>query len=225
MSLHSSFLFFCKYTTCYSICHIPLQLFGDVSLCCCCCLSKLPNACSFPEWKSLRRLSRPFSISCTSDTSVRKECWMIGAAWLWFWLALPPRPAWYLGLSLIPLENDKQGQYSQSKGMISIIKLPWLDDPYLLLLLFWLEWVPMLLPWPTCRPPEEALFFRPEPPGGAAVLVDVLGLFLFNFRSSITSCYWGSYSKGGHRGQRSALTTLRQIPCLNPARTMIPTEN
>lgn len=34
----------------------------------------LPKACSLPEWKSLRRLSRPPSISLTSETSVRKEC-------------------------------------------------------------------------------------------------------------------------------------------------------
>lgn len=34
----------------------------------------LPKACSLPEWKSLRRLRRPPSISLTSETSVRKEC-------------------------------------------------------------------------------------------------------------------------------------------------------
>lgn len=34
----------------------------------------LPKACSLPEWKSLRRLSSPPSISLTSETSVRKEC-------------------------------------------------------------------------------------------------------------------------------------------------------
>lgn len=38
-----------------------------------------PNAWSLPEWKSFRRLRSPLSISWTSDTSVRKECW-IGAA-------------------------------------------------------------------------------------------------------------------------------------------------
>lgn len=54
---------------------------------------ELPNACSFPEWKSLRRLRRPLSISCTSDTSVRKECWMTGAGWTWFWVDLLPT-AW-----------------------------------------------------------------------------------------------------------------------------------
>lgn len=70
--------------------------------------SKLPNACSFPEWKSLRRLSRPFSISCTSETSVRKECWIVGAAWPWVWLALAPKPRRCLDLSLTPLEKDKQ---------------------------------------------------------------------------------------------------------------------
>lgn len=34
----------------------------------------LPKAWSLPEWKSLRRLRRPPSISLTSETSVRKEC-------------------------------------------------------------------------------------------------------------------------------------------------------
>lgn len=41
-------------------------------------VTKLPNAWSFPEWKSFRRFRSPFSISWTSDTSVRNECW-IGA--------------------------------------------------------------------------------------------------------------------------------------------------
>lgn len=79
--------------------------------------SSLPNACSFPEWKSLRRLSRPFSISWTSDTSVRKECWTTGA-WAWFWLDLPAEPKWCLDLSRTPLEENQQSYISKQNRLV-----------------------------------------------------------------------------------------------------------
>lgn len=77
---------------------------------------------------------------------------------------------------------------------------------YLLLLPFWLEWLPMLWLKPWFRPPEEALGFWPEPAVAAAVLEDeVLGIFLFSFRSSITSCYGAERSAKTRRGRRDRL--------------------
>ena len=57
----------------------------------------LPNAWSFPEWKSFKRLRRPLSISWTSETSVRKEC-CIGVDW-----APLPSPPWGLAFSFVTL--------------------------------------------------------------------------------------------------------------------------
>lgn len=53
-----------------------LASFSCISRTCSSCSKEhtLPKACSLPEWKSLRRLRSPSSISLTSETSVRKEC-------------------------------------------------------------------------------------------------------------------------------------------------------
>lgn len=77
-------------------------------------LRHLPNAWSLPEWKSFRRLRSPLSISWTSDTSVRKECW-IGAACAPF--VSPPGG---LAFSFITLEKNKQ-----TKNITSCFHFPW----------------------------------------------------------------------------------------------------
>lgn len=65
--------------------------------------SPSPKACSFPEWKSLRRLSSPPSISQTSETSVRKLC-CSGAP-----RAAPAPPA--RTRSLLVLRGEQRGRY------------------------------------------------------------------------------------------------------------------
>lgn len=62
-----------------------------------------PKACSLPEWKSLRRLRSPSSISLTSETSVRKECCR-GEDWA---TLLGPAGWGALGFSLCGLSDEK----------------------------------------------------------------------------------------------------------------------